>query len=145
MAVQLGTPAKYDIKFSNAIDDTTDGRISSHAFSTGNQVASNSFSTGGFSNCFLDDNNGIIRIYRLDGVDKVSVNLNAGTINYSTGLITLTDFNPTAFADGGSTLKITAIPENQDILPLRNQVVAIQDADITVNAVNDNTISLVNR
>tara|TARA_E500000318_G_scaffold4934_2_gene5044 strand:- start:19959 stop:21776 length:1818 start_codon:yes stop_codon:yes gene_type:complete len=145
VAVQLGTPAKYDIKFSNAIDDTTDGRISSHAFSTGNQVASNSFSTGGFSNCFLDDNNGIIRIYRLDGVDKVSVNLNAGTINYSTGLITLTDFNPTAFADGGSTLKITAIPENQDILPLRNQVVAIQDADITVNAVNDNTISLVNR
>lgn len=145
IAVQLGTSARYDIKFSNAIDDTTDGRPSTHPFSTGNQIASNSFSTGGFSNCFLDDNNGIIRIYRLDGVDKISVNLNAGTINYATGLVTLTDFNPTAFADGGSTLKITAIPENQDILPLRNQVISIQDADITVNAVNDNTISLVNR
>lgn len=145
IAVQLGTSARYDIKFSNAIDDTTDGRPSTHPFATGNQIASNSFSTGGFSNCFLDDNNGIIRIYRLDGVDKISVNLNAGTINYATGLVTLTDFNPTAFADGGSTLKITAIPENQDILPLRNQVISIQDADITVNAVNDNTISLVNR
>lgn len=145
IAVQLGTSARYDIKFSNAIDDTTDGRPSTHPFATGNQIASNSFSTGGFSNCFLDDNNGIIRIYRLDGVDKISVNLNAGTINYATGLMTLTDFNPTAFADGGSTLKITAIPENQDILPLRNQVISIQDADITVNAVNDNTISLVNR
>lgn len=145
IAVQLGTSARYNIKFSNAIDDTTDGRPSTHPFATGNQIASNSFSTGGFSNCFLDDNNGIIRIYRLDGVDKISVNLNAGTINYATGLVTLTDFNPTAFADGGSTLKITAIPENQDILPLRNQVISIQDADITVNAVNDNTISLVNR
>jgi len=145
VAVQLGTPAKYDIKFSNAIDDTTDGRISSHPFSTGNQIDSNSFSTGGFSNCFLDDNNGVIRIYRLDGVDKVSVNLNAGTIDYATGLISLTDFNPTAFADGTSTLKITAVPENQDILPLRNQVISINDSDITVNAVNDNTISLVNR
>jgi hypothetical protein len=57
----------------------------------------------------------------------------------------LSSFAPSAFADGGTTLKLTAVPQNKDILPLRNQIVRIRDTDISVTMIDDKTISLVNR
>jgi hypothetical protein len=93
----------------------------------------------------MDDNNGIIRIYRVSGTQNLGVSQNVGTIDYTTGAIVLTDFRPTAFADGGVSLRITAVPSENDILPLRGQIVAIRDADITINVINDKLISLVKR
>ena len=143
--VQLGVGTRYEINFSNAIDDATDGRPTTQSFGVGNKITSNAFTLGGFSNCFLEDNNGLIRIYRVLGIENVAVSVNAGSINYVTGKIILTNFAPTAFADGGTTLKITASPQDKDILPLRNQIISIRDADITVTMVDDNSISLVSR
>ena len=79
------------------------------------------------------------------GVENIAVSVNAGTINYTTGKIILTSFAPTAFNDGGTTLKITATPQDKDILPLRNQIISIRDADISITMVDDNSISLVSR
>jgi hypothetical protein len=143
--VQLGIEAKYEINFSNELDNTTKLRTTTHPYGAGNKLSSNEFSYGGFSNCFLEDNAGFIRIYRISGLTAVGVQNNAGTINYTNGKITLTNFAPTAFADGGTTLKLTAIPASRDILPLRNQIISIRDEDITVTMINDKTISLVNR
>ena len=143
--VQLGVGTRYEINFSNAIDDATDGRPTTQSFGVGNKITSNEFTLGGFSNCFLEDNNGLIRIYRVLGIENVAVSVNAGSINYVTGKIILTNFAPTAFADGGTTLKITASPQDKDILPLRNQIISIRDADITITMVDDNSISLVSR
>jgi hypothetical protein len=143
--VQLGVGVRYEINFSNRIDNATTGRPTTHPFGIGNKISSNAFTLGGFSNCFLEDNNGIIRIYRELGVENIAVSINAGTIDYTTGKIILTSFAPTAFNDGGTTLKITATPLDKDILPLRGQIIAIRDADITVTMVDDKTISLVSR
>jgi hypothetical protein len=143
--IQLANSARYEIPFSNPINATTRGRPATHPYGFGNQVTSNAFTLLGFTNCFLEDNNGIIRIYRQTANENIAVQINAGSIDYTTGIITLTAFAPTAFADGGTTLKITAIPANKDILPLRSQILTIVDADITVTMVDDKTISLVNR
>ena len=143
--VQLGVGTRYEINFSNAIDDATDGRPTTQSFGVGNKITSNAFTLGGFSNCFLEDNNGLIRIYRVLGIENVAVSVNAGSINYVTGKIILTNFAPTAFNDGGTTLKITARPQDKDILPLRNQIISIRDADISITMVDDNSISLVSR
>ena len=143
--VQLNIPTKYEINFSNAIDATTNGRPSTHPFGIGNKIYSNVFSYAGYDNCKLEENNGIIRIYRTEKNDNIGVLLNAGTINYTTGKIILNSFTPTAFADGGNTLKLTATPSGKDILPLRNQILSIRSADITVNMIDDKSISLVNR
>jgi hypothetical protein len=70
---------------------------------------------------------------------------NLGTIDYTTGKIVLTDFQPTVFKNGGVTLKIFAKPSDKDILPLRGQIISIRDEDITVNLINDKNISLVKR
>jgi hypothetical protein len=143
--VQLGIGTKYEINFSNRIDNATNGRPATHPNGVGNKVTSNAFTFGGFSNCFLEDNNGIIRIYRVSGIENITVSNNAGTIDYTTGKIVLTSFAPTSFNDGSTTLKITAVPQDKDILPLRGQIITIRDADISVTMVDDKSISLVSR
>jgi len=143
--IQLGNPARYQISFSNPIDSTTKGRPASQVYGFGNKVTSNAFTYLGYENCYLEDNNSIIRIYRETPNENIAVQVNAGSIDYTTGIITLTAFAPTAFADGGTTLKITATPANKDILPLRSQILTILDADINVSMIDDKTISLVNR
>jgi hypothetical protein len=145
VAIQLGISTRYEINFSNAIDNTTNGRPATHPYGVGNKVTSNAFTYLGFTNCFLEENNGIMRIYRTFGASNLAVVSNAGTLDYTTGKIILTNFAPTAFADGSTTLKLTAFPGEKDILPLRNQIVQIRDADITVTMLDDKTISLVNR
>jgi len=143
--VQLGIGVRYEINFSNELDDTTKLRTTTHPYGAGNKLSSNEFSYGGYTNCFLEDNAGFIRIYRISGVTTVGLQNNAGTINYTTGKIILSNFAPTAFADGGTTLKLTAIPASKDVLPLRNQIISIRDEDISVSMIDDKTISLVNR
>jgi hypothetical protein len=143
--IQLNTPTKYTIGFSNGIDTTTSGRPSSHPYGVGNKVTSNAFSYQGFNNCFLEENNGIMRIYRATTTENLAVQINAGTLNYITGEIVLNSFAPTSFADGGNTLKLTAYPAEKDILPLRNQILSIRDEDVSVTMVDDKSISLVNR
>lgn len=145
LSVQLGTSTRYEINFSNPINSTTSGRPVTHPYGVGNQLTSNAFTYQGFENCFIEDNNGIIRIYRTVARENIGVVVNAGTIDYTTGKVILTNFAPTAFADGTNTLKLTAIPSGRDILPLRNQIISIRDADITVTMLDDNSISLVNR
>jgi len=143
--VTLNVATRYEIDFSNSIDNATDGRSSTQAYATGNKLTSNAFTYNGNENCFIEENNGIIRIYRVSSGTTIGVLNNAGSLNYTTGKVILTSFAPTAFADGTNTLKLTAIPANKDILPLRKQIIQIRDADVNVTMLDDKTISLVNR
>lgn len=143
--VQLGTNVRYEIKFSNPINNSTRGRPVSFPFGVLSQISSNSFTFNGLPNCFLEENNGFIRVFRIVRTDIVGVAQNIGTIDYTTGKIILTDFNPNSFADGGTTLRITANPGELDLLPLRDQILTILDEDITVNLQDDTQISLVRR
>jgi hypothetical protein len=145
VSIQLGVETRYDIVFANAINNTTYGRPSTHPYGVGNKVTSNAFTYSGYTNCYLEENNGIMRIYQLVATQNIGIVNNAGTLDYDTGKIVLTSFAPSAFADGGNTLKLTAYPAEKDILPLRNQILSIRDDDITASMVNDRSISLVNR
>lgn len=143
--VQLSTPTRYEINFSNPINNATDGRPASHPYGAANKITSNAFTYLGYENCYLEENGGIMRIYQAGSVENIGVLNNAGTLDYTTGKVILTSFAPSAFADGGTTLKLTAYPAEKDILPLRNQIIQINDEDITISLLNDKTISLVNR
>ncbi len=143
--LQLGQASRYVINFSNGIAKTTVGRLSSFGYGLGGAISSAAFTYQGFPNCQLEDNNGIIRIFRRVEQNIFGVSQNVGTVDYDTGQIILSDFNPTALAAGGVTLKIFATPSGNDILPLRGQIVSIRDDDITVNLTNDKSISLVRR
>lgn len=144
-AVQLGVGTRYEINFSNPVNRTTLGRPATHPFGVGSQLISNAFTFAGNQNCFLEDNNGIIRIYQTVNNENIGISLNAGSINYTTGKVILTNFAPSSFADGSTTLKLTVVPSEKDILPLRNQIIQIRNTDIAVTMLDDKTISLVNR
>lgn len=143
--IQLRSSARYEFNFSNPINASTVGRTPAFPFGIASQISTNPFTFNGLPNCFLEDNNGIIRVYRLVGSDIVGVSQNAGLINYATGKIILDNFRIDAFADGGSVLKINANPADLDILPLRGQILTILDEDITINLLDDRDISLVRR
>jgi hypothetical protein len=143
--IQLNVGFKYTIRFSNSIDPATSNRLTTNPYGAGNKVTSNEFSYAGYTQCYLEDNGGYIRVYRKVGTASVAVDSNIGTINYTSGTIVLNSFAPTAFADGGVQLRVTAIPAEDDILPLRGQIINILDSDITLNLIDDNAISLVRR
>lgn len=145
LSVQLNVAATYTINFSNAIDDSTLNRPSNHPYNVGNKLVSNEFTYAGLNQCYLEENNGIIRIYRKFGSSYVGVTSNIGTIDYETGKIVLNSFAPESFSDGGNTLKLTAYPKELDILPLRTQIITILDEDVNINLIDDNSISLTKR
>lgn len=88
-------------------------------------------------NCFLDDDGlGTVRVYRFDDTNtKVIQNSNIGTINYTTGKITLSNFKVSSIV--GAQLKINATPDTLDVTPLREQILIMQSVDAVVTAISE--------
>ena len=63
-------------------------------------------------------------------VIKTIVYENQGTIDYDKGEILLSLFNPSAYV--GSSLDIIVNPQNQDVQPLREQVVLISESNVNI-------------
>ena len=122
----------YTISFNNAIynpSTTYEGAVTSSAFSY-TDAAGTVYDTS-----YLDDLNGVMRIYYYSGSDKLVVANNAGTVTYSNGHVTLTSFKPDSFS--GSTLDFTITPATNDLIPVRNQIFTINNSDITVTMQDD--------
>ena len=120
----LGTASSYVLSYQNAFHYPHTwhlGSITSTEFTyntyTGSSIKLNS--TGGLS------------ISALVGGVETTVVENAGTVDQTTGVITLTDFAPTAVTD--NMLKVDAKPDSDDITSARDYIVRIQEADITLN------------
>jgi hypothetical protein len=73
---------------------------------------------------FLDDDGyGNVRIYKIEGTTKVYINSKIGKINYTTGVITLNNFNPQYIEPRtDSEIRLTVRPQRMDIQSLRNQI-----------------------
>jgi hypothetical protein len=80
-----------------------------------------------------DDGSGKIRIYKLVTGEKVFLNRNAGTINYTTGVVTLVNFVPQYLTpESEFQITLTAIPKENDVTSRRNQILLCDFADISV-------------
>ena len=116
----------YSIAFNNGISNPHAGHygaVSSTSFTFQNQT------------CFLDDDgNGILRIYYLDSQNnKTYLNTSAGTVDYSSGLVTI----KSVIITSSSTIEVSVKPAVNDISPTRNMLLLISKASIDV--VNDST------
>ena len=58
---------------------------------------------------------------------------NQGTIDYDTGKIVLNNFTPYTISDASTDIKLTVTPgtNNQDITPLREQILTTDTTDTT--------------
>ena len=132
----LSSSTKYDIYFRNAIYNPHSGH-DSVVDSTGFKVAGNSNEM-----FFDDDGQGNIRVYYLVSGIKTIHNATQGTIDYSTGQITINSLNVASISNiRGATstkIEITVQPSSNDIVPVRDQILEI-DVSNSIITVSEDT------
>lgn len=114
----------YQVPFNNVLYNPHSG----HKYA----ISSTKFTYEGSANSYFDDDgDGNLRIYTLTETGARSYSNNtAGSINYLTGLVTINDIIITAF-DGDGVI-ITADPDRDDVDGIRNQLLLIKDATISL-------------
>jgi hypothetical protein len=89
----------------------------------------------------LSGNQGTLRTYYFeDGIKRI-LNSNAGTVNYDEGVVTLTDFNPSAINNPLGILSVQAVPTSTIISSSRDKIITLDNTD--PNAINVNIIAKV--
>ena len=134
----ISTSSKYNIYFRNALYNPHSGHLSSE----GGILSSSGFKVDGNTNeCFFDDDGaGNVRLYYLSGGVKTYLNSTQGTVDYSTGAITLNSMNIVSISniDGAAStvIQLTVVPSSNDVVPVRDQIVEmdIANSNITVTA-----------
>lgn len=138
----LSRPAPYTIKFDNPILHPIDGYtpvISSDMF--GYRDASSSAFVKPLVDCYLeDDGYGNIRIYKVSGANKVIVETNVGSVDYTTGTVFLRNFRPEYLPPGKVELSVTMMPQNRDIFARRNQIILMEMDSVQVVAIPEKTV-----
>jgi len=117
----------YTVNFNNPIYNPHAG----HKYA----ISSSSFTYQGFTCYFDDDGSGTLRIYRIASGKRVYLTENAGTIEYAYGSVKINALRISAYSGDG--IKINAVPRDQVINSVRNQI--CQLADATVIIINNNT------
>jgi hypothetical protein len=123
----------YTINFNNAFYNPVSGYQNSVIASTGFYIAS--ASTEYF---FDDDGSGNLRIYSIAVGVKTYYSSTAGTVDYVNGLVTINGIliSSASNVDGvtSTQIRITALSDSNDIIPVRNQLLEIDFANSTITA-----------
>ena len=131
----LSSSTKYNVYFRNSIYNPHSGH-QSVITSTGFKVAGNN------NEMFFDDDGaGNLRVYYLVSGIKTYHNSTQGTIDYSTGQITINSLNVASISNirgsASSVIEITAVPSSNDIVPVRDQILEIDVSNSIVNVTED--------
>jgi len=116
------TTSSYNIVFNNKLYNPHTG----HKYA----ISSSAFTFKGRANCYLDDDGlGTLRVYYVSTNTRVYVDTNIGTVDYTSGLVYLNSFLTSAY---GSQLSIYGVPDSKNINSVRNQILLISNAQITM-------------
>ena len=137
----LNSALKYTISYNNAFYNPHSG----HNSSAGGIISSTGFKINDDSSAnehFLDDDGeGNLRAYYLSSGVRTYTSSSFGTVNYTTGEVVLTSANITSISnvDGATStqIRVFAIPNSNDIAPVRNQILQIDTANSTVTGAVD--------
>ena len=137
---------------------TIDGRASSLTLDFGNSLynphsghnnlgggvitSTGFFISGDVNNYFFDDDGtGNIRRYYLDGSTRVYSDNAAGTIIYSTGVVSINSLTYSSTSNTDSSIDFTTIPSSNDVISTKNQLLDITASEISVTGVADTVAS----
>jgi len=112
----------YTLNFNNPIFNPHSGHLYS--------ISSTSFTHQGFTCYFDDDGRGNLRIYRFVNQKRVYVNEKAGKVDYEKGSVQINAFKLSAFV--GDAIKVNATPKEQYIKSVRNQIIQLADASVSI-------------
>ena len=123
----------YTINFNNAFYHPVDGYQNTIIASTGFYIE------GGTTEYFFDDDgSGNLRIYSIAVGVRTYYSVTAGTVDYTNGLVTINGIliSSTSNIDGSASVqvRITALSDSNDVIPVRNQLLEIDFANSTITA-----------
>ena len=123
----------YTINFNNAFYNPVSGYQNTVIASTGFYI------NGGTTEYFFDDDgSGNLRIYSIAVGVRTYYSSAAGTIDYANGLITINGIliSSTSNIDGVSSIqiRITALSDSNDVIPVRNQLLEIDFTNSTITS-----------
>lgn len=138
-AIKVGETKGYSVLFGNQLYNPHTG----HNMASGGITTTTGFYVQGDSvniNYFDDDGKGNLRRYYLSGSTRLYQDSAAGTVDYSTGKITINAINITSTVNTNSSIDFTVIPSGNDVVATRGNLVDISSEDIKVTGEVD-TIS----
>jgi hypothetical protein len=129
----LAVAATYTVEFNTTL---AEGTLTSTAFTA----------SDGYTYTLFDDSLGVVKLIRstyTSATDSIAVDTpvaymtlvdgsqNLGTIDYTTGKVVLNNFTPHTISDGKTYIKMIVTPgiNNQDITPLREQIITTDSTD----------------
>ena len=138
----LNTNSSYTVGFNNTLYNP----VSGYNAAAGGIIASTGFFLGGTTEYFFDDDGtGNLRIYYEVEAVRTYYDTEAGTVDYLNGIVKI---NPLSITSVGSVdgvtstrFRMTAIPNSNDIVPVRNQILEIDTANTTITGSVDQTTS----
>ena len=118
--------------------------FSIHTLDTQLLIASTGFFIDGASTeyFFDDDGKGNLRIYSLVAVLELTL-ISRGTVDYTNGIIKINSILITSVSnvDGSAStqFRLTVLPDSNDVIPVRNQLLEIDTVNTTVVGTVDQT------
>jgi hypothetical protein len=136
----LSASTRYDLYFRNGIFNPHTG----HKSGTGGVITTSGFKvTGDTTNVYYldDDGSGNIRRYYFVGSVRTYVNNTQGTVDYTTGQITINSLDIASIENirgsASSVIEVTVEPASYDIVPVRDQILDIDTANSTITVEAD--------
>jgi hypothetical protein len=135
----LSASTRYDVYFRNGIFNPHSG----HKSASGGVISSTGFKVPNDSNVYYldDDGSGNIRRYYFVGSVRTYANNTQGTVNYTTGQITINSLNVASVENirgaSSTVIEITVEPDSYDIVPVRDQILEIDTANSTITVEAD--------
>ncbi len=122
LLLKAGQTKPFGIDLNNAIENLGPGSVTSTVFNN-----------KGASAFIQDDGNGILQLFKITSTGSNELALsNIGTVDYASGRIDIGAIEYSSFS--GSYVTIKARPRDLNITPVREQILLIDRADVTVNA-----------
>jgi len=136
----LNTSLGYTLNFGNAFYHPHSG----HASTTGGILVSTGFKISGDSVTtyyFDDDGAGNLRRYYFSGSTRVYSDPTAGTIDYTSGKITINGIIVTGTSNTDKSIYFTIVPNSYDVTATRGQLIDIKQGLLTVTGEADTIAS----
>ena len=135
----ISVSTRYDIYFRNAVYNPHTG----HRSMSGGVLESSGFKVPNDNNIYFldDDGSGNVRRYYLVSGVRTYVNNTQGTINYTTGQITINSLTVASVENirgaSSTVIELTVQPNSNDIIPVRDQILSIDTANSSITVVAD--------
>jgi len=135
----IGASTKYDLYYRNKFYHPHEGHNSQHG---GILKSSGFFVDGNTNEMFLDDDgSGNVRRYYMSSGIKQIINPTQGTIDYTNGIVSINSLTITSVSNirgrVSTNIEVTVEPDSKDIVPVRNQVVEIDEEVLSITVEPD--------